>query len=256
MENEKEFLEKVEKAAEKGVMRATSKGSVWRILSIIIPFFLVFGLAKYINGTMKSMINIEKFIGTNAEANTHDLVLEDNGFLGYLAADFAEPVITQAESNAKLIVYEIDLHEVTTITESGLFNWSALSKTQCITYYATAQYVVELKGISDKDIEVDNESKIVTIKVPNVKLEDIIIDESKIEIGDTVNGVLTFGEIKTTAQQNKEIIVNAKETMRKKLDNNEYQERAEKYGKLAIKDIYLPVIRSIDKSYTVEIEYR
>lgn len=255
MENEKEFLDKVEKAAKKGASKGVMGGNIiGKVLKCVFSLALVFGVIIYINAKMRSLFTIENLLGANADAYTHDLVLEDNGFVGYLAADFAEPVITKGNSQAKLVVYEVELHEITTLTESGLFNWSAFSKSQCLTYYATGQYTIELEGITVDDIEVDNEKQVVTIKVPGVVLDNIIIDN--MEAGDTVNGILTFGEIKLTAQQSNDVEVKAKETMRTKLEADEYLEKAEKYGKLAVKDIYLPVIRSIDKRYTVEIEFK
>ena len=248
--NEKEFLEKVEKAASKGV----SKGNFRNVLLSLLPILLAITLLGYfVVPKVNALANIFK---VDESVEGHDLTLENFGILGYKAVDFQDAILGDSSKLKKIEVYRQEVSDATTTTDTGLFNLSVFSKNQIITYKGTAVYTVDLSGMKNSDIVLDEENRIVTIYIPHAKQEEINILEKDINYGDVEKGLLAIGDIKMTPEQLNEIQAGARAKMQEKLNEQKVLENADRFAKLSVWELYSPIIKNVSKNYSLEVEFK
>jgi len=252
--NEKEFLKKVEAAAAKGARKGRFSRSLLNLVPalILIGLFVAFVLPQIRNFNF----GLQNIFHLDDPADMHDLVLENDGILGYTAADFEEAILGDQEKLKKLEVLCQEISDVSTVTETGLFNWSVLSKTKLITYNGTAVYTVDLSKLGRSDIVFDNEEKIITIKIPHAELEPLNIPEDRIQFGDTQGGLLAFGELKLTPEQTAQVQAGAREKMMQKLQDDNVQETADRFAILCVWELYSPIVKGVAKNYSLEVVFR
>ena len=248
--NEKEFLEKVEKAASKGVSKANFRNVLLSLLPILLAITL---LGYFVVPKVNALANIFK---VDESVEGHDLTLENFGILGYKAVDFQDAILGDSSKLKKIEVYRQEVSDATTTTDTGLFNLSVFSKNQIITYKGTAVYTVDLSGMKNSDIVLDEENRIVTIYIPHAKQEEINILEKDINYGDVEKGLLAIGDIKMTPEQLNEIQAGARAKMQEKLNEQKVLENADRFAKLSVWELYSPIIKNVSKNYSLEVEFK
>ena len=171
------------------------------LLAIVVlgmPIYIKYAISQGWSDFTKDLKNQ---IGFEAEANSHDLVLENNGVRGYTAADFAEAVLGKTSQQRKLEVYTAEVSDAATLTETGFANLSFLSKSQLITYHGTATYTVDLSNLNENSVIFDETHKTITLLIPHAQCEPINIPSDRIEFGDLEKGWLAFGDIKLSPEE-------------------------------------------------------
>ena len=184
------------------------------------------------------------------------MVVENNGIFGYTAADFQEAILGDASQKKKIEVFQQEISDVGTITNTGFMKWGIFTKNQILTGHGTVVYTVDLSSISSVDIVFDDEEKMITIRIPHAVKEEINIPESKVEIGDTERGLLALGSIKMTAEQHQEVMAEIRAKMEKKLVEENVQETADRFAKLTVWEIYSPIVKGVAKDYSLEVEFK
>ena len=144
-----------------------------------------------------------------------------------------------------------------TLTQAGLFKIKAFSKYQYITYNGKAVYTVDLSGLSENDITLDEETKVITMKVPAPVLEPINIPSEDIQFGDVQREtVFAFGDIKLTPEQQAEVETAAKDKMLEKLEAENVLEDAKAAAEHSIWEIFQPMISNLSSKYTLKVEFK
>ena len=262
--NEKELIKKVEEAAKKGAKAGAKHGGSGfktvmslALVKVLVP--LIVGIIAVIVGMSILVPAVSPFTHLfDKEGNVagHDLTLENHGILGYTVADFSEAVLGKSEQLAKLEVYEREVTDVATVKEVGLIKINAFSKSQIITYTGVATYTVDLSKIKKKHVKMDEENKIITMYIPHAELKQINVPEDKIEYGEVQKGALSFGKIKLTPEEVDKVRGEAISKMEQKLKDENEAERADKYARLSVLDIYQPIIKSVDRSFVLNVEFQ
>ena len=259
--NEKEFLEKVEKAAMEGASKA-AKGSFTAdlikslLIKVMVPALIVVAVMMLIlprislGGTIKSLFETEKPV------EGHDMTIENHGILGYTAADFEKAILGDSSKLKKIEVLSYKVSDAVTITNTGLINLKIFTKNQLITYHGTAVYTIDLSQVTNDDITVNETGKTVTMRIPHSELVPINIQSSDIEFGDVEKGLLSFGDIKMTPQQQAEVQTEAQKRMTSVLEERKISEEADRFGKMAIWEMYQPLITAISPEYVLIITFR
>ena len=257
--NEKEFLEKVENAAREGAEKAAGKGIgaaiVKSMIKVMIPALVIIGIMTFflpkrsLGGGFKNLFNKEE------DVEEHDLTLENQGFFGYTTADFAEAVLSDRTQLKKLEVLSYKVTDAATLTDAGFAKLSVFSKTQLITYHGTAVYTIDLAELTMDNIHVDESARKVYLTIPHAVQEPINIQASDIEFGDVEKGTLAFGQIKLTPQQQRDVQVKAQETMERKLIEQDILSEADRFGKMAVWELYQPIISSVSPAYKLEVVF-
>lgn len=252
--NEEELLKKVEKAAEKGAKKSAFK---LNLLSIL-PTLVVIGLLAYLILPKVDMLNTKfnSVFHIDDSIADRDQTIDNNGVFGYTAADFEEAVLGDSSKLKKLEVYKQEVSDVAQITDTGLLNWGVFTKNQLITYNGTAVYTVDLSTIRKGDIVVDDENKVITLRIPHAIQEEINIPEDQIQFGDTTKGLLAFGDIKMTMEQAAGVQREARNRMQQKLDDDKVLETADRFAILSVWEIYSPLIKNVAKNYSLEVQFR
>lgn len=252
--NEEEFLEKVTKAAEKGTNKATLKN----VLLQSLPTILVIGLLAFLVVPKVNALNngLKAFFVKEESVEGHDMTISNSGIFGYTAADFEDAILKDSSKLTKLEVYKQEVSDVSTITDTGLLNLGIFTKNQLITYNGTAIYTVDLSKLSKNDISVDENNKVITIKIPHAVQEIINIPEDKIQFSDTNKGLLSFGDIKMTIEQATKIQAEARNKMEEKLKEQKVLETADRMAKLSVWELYSPIIKQMARDYSLEVEFK
>ena len=249
-----EFLKRVEQAAARGAKKGSSSGWLFRILPSLIIIGLLAGLIiPKINSMHQGVESLTTF---SEEAQSHDLVLEDNSVFGYTAADFEDAILGKGEQQKKLVVYSKKVSDATVLKKTGLFNWDAFSKSQLITYQGYVDYSVDLSKLSKSDIDFDEEEKMITLRIPHAVQGKINIPVEEIQYGDVDKGMLAFGELQTTPAQIAEVQKEAAQKMQKGLDEGNVIEEADRFAILSVWEIYSPIVKRVAKDYSLKVEFR
>lgn len=259
--NDKEFLERIEKAAYDGAKAGAKDGSKKSIvakagsamLSKVLAVLLVVAVVMAIFPDLNVLYKIKQGLGFDKDVSGYDLTIDNNGIFGYTAVDFAEVVLGKASQQKRIEVYEREVTDVATITDAGLLKVKLFSKHQQIQYNGVATYVVDLSQLTDSDFSVNEKKHIVTIKIPHAELKDININ--KVEFGEIEGGALSFGKIKMTAEESQKIEDEAKKKMVAKLESENENEKADEFAKTTIWELFYPQIVKVSPGYSLEIAF-
>ena len=260
--NDKELLERIEKAAYDGAKAGAKSGSKPSIvakassamLSKVLAVLLVVAVVMAIFPNINVLYKIKQGLGFDKDVSGYDLTIDNNGIFGYTAVDFAEVVLGKASQQKKIEVYEREVTDVATITDAGLLKVKLFSKHQQIQYNGVATYIVDLSQLTDSDFSVNEKKHVVTIKIPHAELKDINVN--KVEFGEIEGGALSFGKIKMTAEESQKIENEAKEKMVAKLDAENESEKADEFAKTTIWELFYPQIVKVSPGYSLEIAFK
>lgn len=245
-------------ALKKAERKGRRKGWLGRIrnffIGVICGMLILTLFTAYMHG-LKVKDAFRALFTTETAVEDRDLTLINHRIFGYKAADFAEAVLGDEEQLKKLEVYSREVTDVATLTQTGLFNIKAFSKYQLITYNGTAVYTVDLRGLTADDITLDEETKIVTMKVPSPQLEPINIPSENIQFGEVEKEAFAFGNIKLTPEQQAEVETQAKERMLQKLESENVISDATAAAEHSIWEIFQPMISNLSSKYTLKIEF-
>lgn len=168
-----------------------------------------------------------------------------------------ETLVNEIHQRQQLITMEIDMAEKFTLDDS----WGDLEifkKIQNINYFGTGTYVIDLSNLKAENIEINNDTKEVTINMPKPSVKSVIICEEKTEYQTTENGLLRFGEIKLTPEENQFILKNIKEKMNNKMLENNFLSQAVKTSEEALKNIIESILQqgSTKPIYNIKIRWQ
>ena len=188
------------------------------------------------------------------EVDPNMLVLSDPT----IKVTFEEVILSQPTETRKLVVFE-QKATVKAKVEDRVFehiDWSALTRSQTVSYTATGSFVVDLSNLSENDIVDDKDNKILTIRIDHPKLDKIEVDPNKIKIGDTQRGLLTFGNIKLTLEDYISIEKSIQKRLKAKFDTSANGQKADDIALQMVKELFAPIVKAVDDSYTLVIEFK
>lgn len=172
--------------------------------------------------------------------------------------NFAEVLLGKQNETRKLIV---STQEATVSMELSdrLINkldFDFLKKTQKVSYKGKGYFVVNLDDLNEDSIVQDRENKIVTIRIDHAYLQALEIDPNKIVVGDVKETLLARGDIELSMADYKEIEKELVKRMKTKFDTSEQGQIADATALQMVKEVYEPVIKAIDRSYSVVVEFK
>ncbi len=175
-----------------------------------------------------------------------------------VTVSFSDVILAKQNETRKLIVSTQEA-TVSANLENNLIealNLDILKKDQTITYTGKGYFVVDLSTIGSEDIVTDDRAKTVTVKIGHAYLEDIDIDPNQMVIGETKESLLNRGAIKMTVQDLNTI----EKTIRSKLEESfntvENGQLADDNALQMVKEVYEPVVKAVDDSYTLQVSFR
>ena len=170
-------------------------------------------------------------------------------------ADFKDPIILAHGKDARLIVYTAELSEVVSMADEGWggFKWN--STYQEAKYFGQAEYTVDLSELSEKDFIVNNEQKILTVRIPYAVLSPINILNDKTQFKDTEKGWLGPKEVKMTSEELNKIMLEIEEKMKAQLIDENIMAKANEEAKIVVAELLTATIQTVDPEFTVVVVF-
>jgi len=222
------------------------------LIGLVVGLLVGGGFVWY---KMRKPVQIPAVAGTVEQVEDHDLTIDNDNILGYTAADFENAVLGAASEHQELIVMEQPLSIETTITQAGLGNLAIFSKMKSIIYSGTGVYTVDLSQIDQDHINVNETDKIITIYIPHTVLQYIVPDLKSAQFNDTEKGMLSFGDIKLTPEEQNELEIAVENAMRERLDMDDMYEAADRFAALQTWEIFQPLVSAVSPEFIVEMEF-
>lgn len=170
-------------------------------------------------------------------------------------ADFKDPIIIAHGKDARLIVYTAELSEVVSMADEGWggFKWN--STYQEAKYFGQAEYTVDLSQLSEEDFIVNNEQKILTVRIPYAVLSPINILNDKTQFKDTEKGWLGPKEVKMTSEELNKIMLEVEEKMKAQLIDENIMAKANEEAKTVVAELLTATIQAVDPEFTVVVVF-
>lgn len=172
--------------------------------------------------------------------------------------DFSEVIVGTQGETRKLIVSTQEATVSTDLTSNLIknVNWDFLTKKQTISYTSTGYFVVDLDNITRDNIVEDKENKTITIRINHAYLQAIEIDPEKIIIGEVRESLLARGDIELTVKDYYAIEKDLRNRLEEKFNTAENGQVADATALRMVKEVYEPLVKAIDSSYNVIVEFR
>ena len=195
----------------------------------------------------------EKYNDGVEQIDINTIYLENSG----VEVDFSEVLLGSHEEMRKLIV---STQEATVSTELAdkliqKIDFDFLKKTQKVSYTGTGYFVVDLDNLTKENIIDDKEKKTLTIKIGHAYLQAIEIDPDKIIVDEVKKGLLTWGDIELTVKDYNVIEKELRGRLEDKFNTAENGQKADETALRMVKEVYEPVVKAIDKDYSVVVEF-
>ena len=243
---EEELLSRIEDAAARGAQTGTRYGI---ILATVITLLLITAAAFI----LPAFFGIDQKVSdVPAETATTPAPEEKRP----TTADFSEAILTRTEQKKKIEVFEAEVTDVVKLSDEGLLSLPVFSKSQLITFNGSVIYTVDLTGMSESDIELDESAKKVTLWIPHAEQGEINIPASEMEFGDVEKGFLAFGELKLSVEDEAKIEMEAEKKMMETLLREQTLAQADRFAKMTVWEIFQPFVAKVSPEYTFEVSFK
>lgn len=172
--------------------------------------------------------------------------------------DFSEVIIGTHEETRKLIVSTQEATVSTELTAQLIqkIDFDFLKKTQKISYTGNGYFVVDLDNLTKDNIIQDKENKTVTLQIDHAYLQAIEIDPNKIIIDEVKEGLLARGDIELTVKDYNAIEKQLRSKLEEKFNTAANGQNADAVALRMVKEVFEPIIKAIDSSYTLYVEFK
>lgn len=177
----------------------------------------------------------------------------DGGIL-YTEAEFQDAVLLGARERAQLVVYEREVSVVSTLKRT-FADWAIFTKTKNMRSYGTGSYAVDLASLSREDVTVDVVNYTVTVRIPHAALYTVTPDYTKTEFEDTERGLLAFGEIKLTSEQQNELETQVLAEMTEALSSPEELEKADEEAVERCEALFSPLVAGVSGDFDAQVVF-
>ena len=175
-----------------------------------------------------------------------------------VTVDFSEVLLGKQYETSQLIVSTQQATVSMELSESLInkLDFDFLKKSQKISYTGQGYFVVDLHELTKECILEDKEKKIITIKIPHAYLKDIVIDPNKIIVFAVKESLFARGNIELSMGDYKEIEKELVRRMKEKFNTTEQGQIADATALRMVKEVYEPVVKAVDKEYSVVVEFK
>ena len=181
-------------------------------------------------------------------------------FLGKsgVEVNFSEVIVGTHQETRKLIVSTQEAVVSTELTYRLIkpLDFDFMKKTQKLNYTGTGYFVVDLDNLTKDNVIQNRDHKIITIQIDHAYLHAIEIDPNKIIIDDVKESLLARGDIELTLKDYNTIEKELRNRLEAKFDTAENGQKADTIALQMVKDVYEPLIKAIDASYELHVEFK
>ena len=221
--------------------------------SCVVLFVLIVGVLVW-GRNNKIPVFREAYEDGVEQIDLDTIYLENSG----VEVNFSEILLGKQEETRKLIV---STQEATVSTELSdrliqKLDFDFLKKTQKVSYTGKGYFVVDLDNLTGEDIIEDKEKRIITIKIGHAYLQIIEIDPDKVIVDEVREGLLARGDIELTVKDYSIIERELRSRLETKFNTAENGQEADDLALRMVREVYEPVIKAIDRRYSVVVEFK
>ena len=220
--------------------------------SCVVLLILIIGVLIWSRNNKVSVFR-ETYDDGVEQIDLDTIYLENSG----VEVNFSEILLGKQEETRKLIV---STQEATVSTELSdrliqKLDFDFLKKTQKVSYTGKGYFVVDLDDLTGEDIIEDKEKRIITIKIGHAYLQAIEIDPEKIIVDEVKEGLLARGDIELTVKDVNAIEKELRSRLEAKFNTAENGQEADDLALRMVREVYEPVVKAIDRRYSVVVEF-
>ena len=182
------------------------------------------------------------------------IYLESSG----VEVNFSDVILSSQNETRKLIV-STQIGTVTTKLTDRLIkqlDFDFLKKTQNVSYTGTGYFVVDLDNLTAANVIEDSDKKTVTILIDHAYLQAIEIDPNNIIIDDVKEGLLAWGDVELSVADYNTIELELRSRLEEKFDTAANGQAADELALKMVQEIYEPVVKAIDRRYSVIVQFK
>lgn len=132
--------------------------------------------------------------GSNAPPTVKTEIVQTNE--GAVQLDYKQMVLNELQQESRLVIASNKIKLPVTQTERHWYG----SKKQDVTFYAIGRYSLDLSKLSDDNVVVNNDSRIITVYLSKPCL-DVELLENETQFSKLDNDLFAFGDIKYTFKE-------------------------------------------------------
>lgn len=218
------------------------------VLAVLVAAVVIWGCAHGANPLhMKVSDGIEQI-------DLDTIYLKSSG----VEVSFADVILSRQNETRKLIVSTQNGTVTTKLTDRLInkLDFDFMKKTQNVSYTGTGYFVVDLDNLTAANVIEDRDKKTVTIRIGHAYLQAIEIDPSNIIIDDVKEGLLARGNIQLTVADYNAIERELRSRLEEKFDTAANGQAADELALKMVREIYEPVVKAIDRRYSVMVEFK
>ena len=182
------------------------------------------------------------------------IYLKSNG----VEVSFADAILSGQNETRKLIVSTQKGTATTELTDRLIqkLDFDFMKKTQNVSYAGTGYFVVDLDNLTEANVVEDKDKKTVTIRIDHAYLEAIEIEPNDIIIDEVKEGLLARGDIELTVADYNAIEKDLRAQLEEQFDTATNGQAADELALKMVKNVYEPVVKAIDRKYSVIVEFK
>ena len=172
--------------------------------------------------------------------------------------DFSDVILSAQNETRKLIVSTQSGTVTTEMTDRLIrqLDFDFLKKTQNVSYAGTGYFGVDLDNLTAANVLEDRENKTVTILIGHAYLQAIEINPDDIIIDDVQESLLARGDIKLTVADYNAIERDLRARLEEIFDTAANGQAADELAVRMVKEVYEPIVRAVDRRYSVVVEFQ
>lgn len=237
------------------IEKPPAKPSVFRrLLALVLVFALIIVSIVLIRCIpTKESAFVDNVAGQiEQEMADNKIVLSSRG-IRRTVVDFQEPIILMHGKDSRLIVYTAELSETVSLASEGLggFKWN--STYQEAKYHGLAEYTVDLSQLSGEDFIVNNELKLLTVRIPYAVLSPINILDDQTQFKDPQKGWLGPKDVDMSPEDHTKLMMEVKEKMKAQLIDKDIIAKANEEAKIAVAELLSATVQSVDPEFSVVV---
>lgn len=217
------------------------------ILSVLLIAVLIAGVLR---GPDSLHVDVSDGI---SQIDLDTIYLKSSG----VEVNFSEIILSGHNETRKLIVSTQEATVSTELTDRLIkqLDFDFLKKTQTVSYTGTGYFVVDLDTLTAANIIQDKKNRTVTLKIDHAYLQAVDINPNNIIIDEVREGLLARGDIELTVADYNTIEKELRTRLEQKFDTAANGQAADDLALKMVKEVYDPIVKAIDRRYSVIVEF-
>lgn len=217
------------------------------ILSVLLIAVLIAGVLR---GPDSLHVDVSDGI---SQIDLDTIYLKSSG----VEVNFSEIILSGHNETRKLIVSTQEATVSTELTDRLIkqLDFDFLKKTQTVSYTGTGYFVVDLDTLTAANIIQDKKNRTVTLKIDHAYLQAVDINPNNIIIDEVREGLLARGDIELTVADYNTIEKELRTRLEQKFDTAANGQAADDLALKMVKEVYAPIVKAIDRRYSVIVEF-